>query len=84
MNNTQSLATELIIVGEGSAPMLLCERHATALKAALEAGQVTYASFGIGVDNDQVQNTELDPEMHLCQACNLSSELAQPRIILPD
>lgn len=79
-----SLAEELIVVGEGAAPMLLCARHAQALKAALEVGEVPYASFGIGVDDDQAQDTELDPELHMCQACNLNDELTRPRIILPD
>lgn len=80
----QNLATELIVVGEGAAPMLLCERHASALKTALEVGEVPYASFGIGVDEEQQPDTELDPEFHLCQACNLNDELTRPQIILPD
>jgi hypothetical protein len=80
----QNLAAELIVVGESAAPMLLCERHAAALKTALETGQVPYASFGIGVNDDQPADSELDPELHMCQACNLTDELTRPGIIIPD
>jgi len=80
-----SLATNLIIVGEGAAPILLCSRHSDAMTQMLQTADVPYANYSLDSKPDEVlADSALDPLDHLCQACNLSAELAQPRIILPD
>lgn len=80
-----SLATNLIIVGEGAAPILLCPKHSQALTTMLNTADVPFACYGLDAKPDQVlADSALDPELHMCQACNLTQELAQPRIILPD
>lgn len=84
-HNNLSLATNLIIVGEGAAPILLCPRHAEALTTMLNTADVPFACYGLDARPDEVPaDSALDPELHMCQACNLTHELAQPRIILPD
>lgn len=84
-HNNPSLATTLIIVGEGAAPILLCPRHSEAMITMLKTADVPFAAYGLDARPDNVTaDSALDPEDHLCQACNLSTELAQPRIILPD
>lgn len=77
-----SLATHLIIMGHGAAPLILCERHATALKKLLEQARVEYASYTIDEHKDQQSDTALDPKENLCQACHLA-ETTKPEIILP-
>lgn len=77
-----SLATHLIIIGEQAAPLVLCEKHATALKDLLEKAAVDYASYTIDGHKEQESDTALDLEESLCQACHLS-EATKPEIILP-
>lgn len=80
-----SLATNLVIVGVGGAPVLLCPRHVEAMVTMLTTADVPFANYGLDSKPDEVPaDSALDPADHLCQACNLSTELAQPRIILPD
>jgi len=51
----------------------------------LKTADVPFAAYGLDARPDNVTaDSALDPADHLCQACNLSTELAQPRIILPD
>ena len=83
-HNNLSLATNLIIVGEGAAPILLCPKHTEALTTMLNTADVPFACYGLDAKPDEVPaDSALDPELHMCQACNLSAELAQPRIITP-
>lgn len=85
--NTQpSLATNLIVVGEGGAPVLLCPRHSEAMITMLKTADVPFAAYGLDARPNQViedGDSGLDAEDHMCQACALSAELAQPKIITP-
>lgn len=86
-NTQSSLATHLIIVGQGAAPILLCPRHSQAMINMLKTADVPFAAYGLDARPGPVTedgDSGLDAEDHLCQACDLSAELAQPRIILPD
>lgn len=84
--NTQpSLATNLIIVGEGAAPILLCTRHSEAMIQMLKTADVPFASYGLDCAPENTPaDTALVPEDHMCQACNLTDELSRPRIIISD
>jgi hypothetical protein len=84
--NTQpSLATNLIIVGEGAAPILLCPRHTDAMVTMLKTADVPFACYGLdSAPENAVADSALEPEDHMCQACDLNAELNRPRIILPD
>lgn len=81
-DNQPSLATHLIMIGEDAAPVLLCERHAHALKNMLTMATVDYASYEIHGHRDVPTDSALDPSESLCQACDLS-EVTRPEIILP-
>jgi hypothetical protein len=50
----------------------------------LKTADVPFAAYGLDAQPEDTQtDSALDPADHLCQACNLSAELAQPRIITP-
>lgn len=84
--NTQpSLATNLIIVGEGAAPIILCKKHSEAMIQMLKTADVPFASYDLDcAPEDTLADSALVAEDHLCQACDLSAELNRPRIILAD
>jgi len=84
-NAQPSLATNLIIVGEGAAPILLCSRHSQAMSDMLARADVPFACYGLdSAPENTPADTALVPEDHMCQACDLTAELTRPRIILPD
>lgn len=84
-HNNPSLATNLIIVGEGAAPILLCPKHSEAMVGMLKTADVPFACYGLdSAPENAVADSALVPEDHMCQACDLSAELSRPRIILPD
>lgn len=84
-NPQPSLATNLIILGDGAAPVLLCPKHTEAMTLMLKTADVPFACYGLdSAPENTPADSALEPEDHMCQACDLNAELSRPRIILPD
>lgn len=77
-----SLATHLIVIN-GAAPMLLCDKHTKVIKDLFELVKMPYDCVEIVRELEADADTALDPEKCLCQACDLA-EVTKPNIILPN